>query len=118
MIQIEHDTGDLKREAGDLVKAIHDVPKRTAAGPSITRLREIAKLLPAAILQATNGDLYHFSVGLIAEGPSHGTSSVAYSCFRNSSGVILRIPRAQRGQLQAQEAVRRLILSVPGPELV
>src|SRR5208337_3857695 len=28
------------------------------------------------------------------------------------------LPEAQRGQLQAQEAVRRLILSVPGPELV
>ena len=28
------------------------------------------------------------------------------------------LPEAQRGQLQAQQAVRRLILSVPGPELV
>ena len=28
------------------------------------------------------------------------------------------LPEAQRRQLQAQEAVRRLILSVPGPELV
>ena len=28
------------------------------------------------------------------------------------------LPEAQRGQLQAQEAVRRLMLSVPGPELV
>ena len=28
------------------------------------------------------------------------------------------LPEAQRGQLQAQEAVRRLMLSVPGPELM
>ena len=40
MIQIEHDTGDLKREARDLVKAIYDVPEPAAAGPSLARLRE------------------------------------------------------------------------------
>ena len=81
MIQIEHDTGDLKREAGDLVKAIHDAPKPTAAGPSIARLREIAKLSPAAILQATNGDLYHFSVGLIADAFSRNSKTGDRSPF-------------------------------------
>lgn len=40
MIQIEHDTGDLKREARDLVKAIYDAPEPAAAGPSLARLRE------------------------------------------------------------------------------
>ena len=65
MIQIEHDTGDLKREASDLVKAIYDAPKPAAAGPSIARLREIARLSPAAVVGATNGDLFRFSMGLV-----------------------------------------------------
>ncbi len=65
MIQIEHDTGDLKREASDLVKAIYDAPKPAAAGPSMARLREIARLSPAAVVGATNGDLFRFSMGLV-----------------------------------------------------
>jgi len=65
MIQIEHDTGDLIREASDLVKAIYDAPKPAAAGPSMARLREIARLSPAAVVGATNGDLFRFSMGLV-----------------------------------------------------
>ena len=65
MIQIEHDTGDLKREASDLVKAIYNAPKPAAAGPSMAQLREIARLSPAAVVGATNGDLFRFSMGLV-----------------------------------------------------
>ena len=54
MIQIEHDTGDLKREARDLVKAIYDAPEPAAAGPSLARLREfmiwrLARFCPCCI---------------------------------------------------------------------
>ena len=38
MIQIEHDTGDLKREARDLVKAIYDA--RTGSGGAIAGATE------------------------------------------------------------------------------
>ncbi len=65
MIQIEHDTGDLKREARDLVKANYDAPEPAATGPSLARLREIAKLSPAAVVGATNGDILRFSIGLV-----------------------------------------------------
>ena len=74
MIQIENETGDLKREADDLVKAMHDVPKPTAAGPSMARPPEIAKLSPAAI-PSDEGDLYHFSVGLIADAFSRNSKT-------------------------------------------
>ena len=60
------------------------------------------------------------SIGkLLLPGPSHGTSSVADSCLRNSSGVILRnSQKLNAGNFRPNKAVRRLILSVPGPELV
>ena len=32
MIRIEHDTGDLKHEASDLVKSIYDAPNRQRRG--------------------------------------------------------------------------------------
>ncbi len=65
MIQIEHDTGDLKREASDLVKAIHAESDPKAQRPLMGRLKEVGKLSPAAVVGATNGDLFRFSVGLV-----------------------------------------------------
>jgi len=54
---------------------------------------------------------------------SHGTISRHIICSGQLFAQFFRghpeeLPEAQRGQLQAQQAVRRLILSVPGPELV
>ena len=53
----------------------------------------------------------------------HGTISRHIICSGQLFAQFFRshpeeLPEAQRGQLQAQQAVRRLILSVPGPELV
>src|SRR5208337_3977167 len=55
--------------------------------------------------------------------PNTGTISRHIICSGQLFAQFFRghpeeLPEAQRGQLQAQEAVRRLILSVPGPELV
>ena len=55
--------------------------------------------------------------------PGTGTISRHIICSGQLFAQFFRshpeeLPEAQRGQLQAQEAVRRLILSVPGPELV
>ena len=55
--------------------------------------------------------------------PLRGTISRHIICSGQLFAQFFRshpeeLPEAQRGQLQAQEAVRRLILSVPGPELV
>ena len=52
-----------------------------------------------------------------SKGLSHGVSSVADSCCRNSSGVSLRnSQKLNSGHLQAQQAVRRLTLAGAGPE--
>ena len=59
----------------------------------------------------------------IRQGPDIGTISRHIICSGQLFAQFFRshpeeLPEAQRGQLQAQQAVRRLILSVPGPELV
>ena len=67
------------------------------------RLLQAAKRYPSVILNGT------ISRHIICSG------QLFAQFFRSHPEEL---PEAQRGQLQAQQAVRRLILSVPGPELV
>ncbi len=96
MIQIEHDTGDLKREARDLVKAIYDAPEPAAAGPSLARLREfmiwrLARFCPCCI-----GCVF----GKSARGAvSLGEVGVEGSCDMNGSRCRVESLARFRGQL-------------------
>jgi len=65
MIQIERDNSDLKREARELVKAIYAATDSEAPRPLMARLKEVTRLSPAAVVAATSGDLFRFSMGLI-----------------------------------------------------
>ena len=76
-----------------------------------------------ATLRDNFGNLYRGIDFGFSSLPEFGTISRHIICSGQLFAQFFRshpeeLPEAQRGQLQPQQAVRRLILSVPGPELV
>ena len=78
MIEIEcNPPGTLVAEAEKIVESLDDNPESATRRALIIRLEEVGKISPAAVLEATNGDLFKLLTYIFAGGLEKRTPDLA-----------------------------------------